>query len=279
MPEIRFESVTRSFGDHLALDRVDVAIERGSLTAIVGPSGCGKSTLLDLAAGLQEASGGRVTIAGVPVAGPRSDVVMLFQQHNLFDWLNVRDNVAFGLRNGGLSRRAARTRALAQLRSVGLGEFADRVPRELSGGMRQRVALARALVVEPSVLLMDEPFANLDHQTRRVMQRYLLSVWRRSGATIVLVTHDLEEALALADRIVLISGSPGRISDVVDVALERPRDDGDPRLRDVKHRLRDHLEREVALHEFAGAELEALDAETPVEQAALGHSDRNGTGR
>jgi NitT/TauT family transport system ATP-binding protein len=183
---------------------------------------------------------------------------MIFQQHNLFGWLTIRDNVAFGLRNLGLSRREARARATEQLARVGLVEFADKVPAELSGGMRQRVALARALVLDPKVLLMDEPFASLDYETRRLMRRYLLSAWQQVGATIVLVTHDLEEALVLGDRVVLMSGAPGRVVEVVDLDLERPRRLDDPRLADLREHLERHLEAEVELSEFTDAELAAL---------------------
>ncbi len=258
MPEIRISAVCRDFGQHRALDQVDLTIESGSLTALVGPTGCGKTTLLELIGGLQNPSRGRITVDGEDVVGPRHDIILIFQQHNLFDWLTVRDNVAFGLRNRGLSKREARRRANEQLEHVGLAAFVDRVPGELSGGMRQRVALARALVLAPRLLLMDEPFGSLDHQTRRIMQRYLLSTWRQSQATIVLVTHDLDEAMRLADRIVLFSASPGRPVEVVDVPAAHPRNLEDGQLRHVRDRLLAHLEEEVALSEFAGAELAAL---------------------
>ena len=258
MPEIRISAVCRDFGQHRALDQVDLTIESGSLTALVGPTGCGKTTLLELIGGLQNPSRGRITVDGEEVVGPRRDTILIFQQHNLFDWLTVRDNVAFGLRNRGLSKREARRRANEQLEHVGLAAFVDRVPGELSGGMRQRVALARALVLAPRLLLMDEPFGSLDHQTRRIMQRYLLARWRQSQATIVLVTHDLDEAMRLADRIVLFSASPGRPVEVVDVPAAHPRNLEDGQLRHVRDRLLAHLEEEVALSEFAGAELAAL---------------------
>ena len=258
MPEICISAVCRDFGQHRALDQVDLTIESGSLTALVGPTGCGKTTLLELIGGLQNPSRGRITVDGEDVVGPRRDTILIFQQHNLFDWLTVRDNVAFGLRNRGLSKREARRRANEQLEHVGLAAFVDRVPGELSGGMRQRVALARALVLAPRLLLMDEPFGSLDHQTRGIMQRYLLARWRQSQATIVLVTHDLDEAMRLADRIVLFSASPGRPVEVVDVPAAHPRNLEDGQLRHVRDRLLAHLEEEVALSEFAGAELAAL---------------------
>jgi NitT/TauT family transport system ATP-binding protein len=258
MPEIQISGVCRDFGHHRALDHVDLVIEHGSLTALVGPTGCGKTTILELIAGLQNPTRGHITIDGDDVLGPRPDTILIFQHHNLFDWLTVRDNVAFGLRNRRLSRAESRRRAVEQLERVGLAPFADRVPGELSGGMRQRVALARALVLAPKVLLMDEPFGSLDQQTRRIMQRYLLSTWHSSKTTIVLVTHDLDEALRLADRIALLSASPGRLVDVVDVPTPHPRNFEDGRLRQLRDRLLGHLEVEVALSEFAGAELSAV---------------------
>ncbi|MFL5820756.1 MAG: ABC transporter ATP-binding protein [Solirubrobacteraceae bacterium] len=259
MPELRFDGIRKEYGGHVALADIDLAVESGSFTVLIGPSGCGKTTLLELAAGLQQPTQGATLVDGELVAAPRRDTVMLFQQHNLFDWYTVRDNVAFGLRNRGVSRRDARRQAIERLGSVGLAEVAGKVPRELSGGMRQRVALARALATRPKLLLMDEPFASLDHQTRQVMQRYLLSTWRHSQATVLFVTHDLDESLVLADRVALMSGSPGRIVDVVDINLPRPRERDDPRLHDVRERLQGHLEEEVALSEFTGAELAVLD--------------------
>jgi NitT/TauT family transport system ATP-binding protein len=258
MPDIRVTDVCRDFGKHRALDHVDLTIEAGSLTVLVGPTGCGKTTLLELIAGLQTPTRGTVSVDGEDVVGPRRDTVLIFQHHNLFDWLTVRDNVAFGLRHRGLSKEEARRRALEQLERVGLAQFADRVPGELSGGMRQRVALARALVLAPRLLLMDEPFGSLDHQTRRIMQRYLVSTWQQSKATIVLVTHDLDEALRLADRIVLFSAGPGRPVEVVDVRTPRPRDLDDGFLREIRARLTSHLEVEVALNEFTSDELTAV---------------------
>jgi len=258
VPDIHIADVCRDFGRHPALDHVDLKIESGSLTVLIGPTGCGKTTLLELIAGLQTPTRGTVAVDGEYVVGPRRDTVLIFQHHNLFDWLTVRDNVAFGLRHRGLSRQEARRRAGEQLERVGLTAFADRVPAELSGGMRQRVGLARALVLSPRLLLMDEPFGSLDHQTRRIMQRYLLSTWRQSKATIVLVTHDLDEAICLADRIVLFSAGPGRPVEVVDVDAPRPRDLDDGRLRQVRDRLSSHLELEVTLGEFTGEELSAV---------------------
>ena len=258
MRSLSFRAVSKRFDGQAALERVDLDIPAGSITAIVGPSGCGKTTLLEMAAGLQRPTEGEVAIDGRPVTAPTPEAVMIFQHHNLFPWLSVRDNVAFGLRSAGLSRGDARARAMRQLGDVGLAAFAAKVPSELSGGMRQRVALARALVLEPEILLMDEPFASLDHQTRRLMHRHLLATWRRGRPTVALVTHDLDEALALGDRIVLMSRSPGRVATVVDLDGDRPRSPGDAGLATVRRRLERHLEREVAAEEFTSAEIEEL---------------------
>jgi NitT/TauT family transport system ATP-binding protein len=228
---------------------------------LIGPSGCGKTTLLEIAAALVPASQGRVLLAGKPVTQPGPETAIVFQHHNLFEWMTVRDNVAFGLRAQGVNRAERRLRAGKLLADVGLIDHADKLPRELSGGMRQRVAIARALVLNPQVLLLDEPFSSLDYQTRRVMQRYLLAMWHHVQATIVMVTHDLDEALMLADQIVLFSGSPGRIVETIPLALDRPRDPENPRLQSVRSHLRHHLEREVALGEFTAAELAALQRE------------------
>lgn len=258
MPELSFAGLERRFDDVVALEGIHLEVPDGSLTAIVGPSGCGKSTLLELAGGLQAPSAGDVRLDGRPVDGPRGQTALIFQHHNLFPWLTVLDNVAFGLRNRGVRARDARARALAGLRDVGLHTVAGRVPAELSGGMRQRVALARALVLETDLLLMDEPFASLDHQTRRLMHAHLLATWKRLRATIVVVTHDLDEALLLAERVVLMTGAPGRIAEVVDVHAAWPRDLQDPVLAGHRARLATHLEREVALGELTDAERERV---------------------
>lgn len=254
MTAITFDAITKSFGGRPVIENVSLRIPARSFTVIAGPSGCGKSTLLSLAAGIESPSHGLVAIAGRPVSGPCSDAALIFQDHNLFPWLDACGNVAFGLEMRGAARREARSRALRLLDEVGLRECATRVPHELSGGMRQRVALLRALALRPKVLLLDEPFAALDYQTRKMMQAYLLAAWRDSGATAVMVTHDLHEALFLADRLVLLSGSPGRVRDVIAIDLPRPRDLAHPRLATLYRRMEDHLEAEAAASEFTEAE-------------------------
>lgn len=261
MAELCFEQVSKIYAGHPAVVEVDLTVPSGSFTALIGPSGCGKTTLLEIAAALIPATTGRVLLGGKPIIRPGPETAIVFQHHNLFEWMTVQDNVAFGLRVQGISRHDRRLRAGKLLADVGLSDHSQKLPRELSGGMRQRVAIARALVLNPQVLLMDEPFSSLDYQTRRVMQRYLLAMWHHAQATVVMVTHDLDEAIALADQIVLFSGSPGRIVETISIPLERPRQPEDSRLQEIRTRLRHHLEKEVALGEFTAAELAALRRE------------------
>jgi NitT/TauT family transport system ATP-binding protein len=257
---VEFEAVSKTFHGRSALTAVSVGITAGSFTVFVGPSGCGKSTLLNMVAGLESPTEGYIFVSGRQTGGPTRDTALLFQNYNLFPWMTALDNVAFGLENRGLRRTRARAQARQLLERVGLGRFADRVPHELSGGMKQRVALVRAFALEPKVLLLDEPFAALDFQTRLMMQAYLLATWRNTAATVLMVTHDLFEALALADRIVLMSGTPGRIVSTLDIDLPRPRDLDHPELREMRHRLGAHLEVEVARGEFSPEELATVVA-------------------
>jgi NitT/TauT family transport system ATP-binding protein len=218
---------------------------------LVGRSGCGKSTLLRIVAGLLEPTGGRVTIAGTPVTGPRRDVSLMFQRPALLPWRNVIENVLLPVEVHRLDRRAYRRRAHDLLELVGLDAFATRSPWELSGGMQQRVALCRALVVEPRILLMDEPFAALDALTREELGLELQRIWSEHRATILFVTHSIEEAVLLADRVVVMSARPGRIRRVVPVDLPRPRSLGESRRSEELHRRSAELhellfEREVA---------------------------------
>lgn len=261
MAELQFNGISKAYGSSLAVADIDLTVPAGSFTVLIGPSGCGKTTLLEIAAALVSPTQGQVFLGGKPITQPGPETAIVFQHHNLFEWMTIRDNVAFGLRTQGISRSERRLRAGKLLADVGLIEHATKLPRELSGGMRQRVAIARALVLNPQVLLLDEPFSSLDYQTRRVMQRYLLAMWHHAQATVVMVTHDLDEALMLADQIVLFSGSPGRIIDVIQLSFDRPRNPEDSRLQAIRSSLRQHLEREVALGEFTAAELAALQRE------------------
>jgi NitT/TauT family transport system ATP-binding protein len=196
---------------------------RRELMCVIGPSGCGKSTLARVLAGLDEPSAGQVLLDGQPVRGPGPDRGMVFQGYTLFPWRTVLQNVMFGLEVRGKDRAAAESEALEWVEIVGLRRFADAYPYQLSGGMKQRVAIARALANRPRILLMDEPFAALDAQTRSQMQGYLLDLWRQIDITIVFITHDLEEAVYLADRIVVLGNNPGHVREIVEVPLLRPR--------------------------------------------------------
>jgi NitT/TauT family transport system ATP-binding protein len=206
----------------VALERVSFQAYRRELLCVIGPSGCGKSTLARLVAGLEEPTGGEMTIEGKPIQGPGSDRGMVFQSYTLFPWLTVLRNVMFGLELGG-GRVDAEREARTWLELVGLTKFAGAYPHQLSGGMKQRVAIARALATRPRMLLMDEPFGALDAQTRCQMQSYLLQIWKQVDITILFITHDLDEAVYLADRILILDANPGRLREVMEVAVPRPR--------------------------------------------------------
>ncbi|MES2196664.1 MAG: ABC transporter ATP-binding protein [Pseudomonadota bacterium] len=210
-------------GQVIAVDRVTFSVRQGEFVCIVGPSGCGKSTVLNTIAGLEVPYSGEVTVNGTPMQRPRPDVGMVFQQPHLFPWKSVRRNIAHGPRMLGKSRGEAGAIADGLIEMIGLGRFADAYPHTLSGGMQQRVAIARALANQPRVLLMDEPFGALDAQTRSVMQDNLLELRERIDATVVFVTHDIDEAILLADRVLIMSAGPGRILRDLGVNLPRPR--------------------------------------------------------
>jgi ABC-type nitrate/sulfonate/bicarbonate transport system ATPase subunit len=227
MSSIAVRSVTKEFVRSrqltVALDDVSVEVPDGSFTCLVGASGCGKSTLLNIMAGLVQPTHGTVLVDGVPVDAPGRDRGMVFQSYALYPWLRVRDNVEFGLSLRKVPRPKRRETSEALLNEMGLTEFANAYPRELSGGMQQRVAIARALANDPKALLMDEPFGALDALTRASAQRFLTEVWERHRRTIVFVTHDVEEAILLADRVVVMSPRPGRVREVIEVTIPRPR--------------------------------------------------------
>ncbi|MBL8905171.1 MAG: ABC transporter ATP-binding protein [Rhizobiales bacterium] len=211
-------------GDVQALDRISFDIRPNAFTVIVGPSGCGKSSFLYLAAGLAEVTSGEILVNDRRVDGPGRDRGMVFQSYTLFPWLTVRQNVEYGPRRAGVD--AARRREISDhyLSEIGLAGFADHYPKQLSGGMMQRVAIARALANDPDILLMDEPFGALDSQTRRSMQKLLLRVWEHSHKTVAFVTHDIDEAILLGDRVLVMTARPGRIKADIPVAIPRPRD-------------------------------------------------------
>ena len=223
--DLVFEGVSLLFsGGIAALRDVDLSVPGGSFVSVVGTSGCGKSSLLNLAAGFFPPSGGRVLVGGAPVRGTDADRGMVFQEDAVFPWYTVLQNVEYPLRWSGVSRAERRRRAAELVERVGLGSRADALPGELSGGMRKRVDIARALASDPQVLLMDEPFGALDALTKVRLQQEFLAVWERQAPTVLFVTHDLEEALFLSDRVVVMAGQPGRIIRSLDVPFPRPRD-------------------------------------------------------
>jgi NitT/TauT family transport system ATP-binding protein len=252
--QISLRGVTKIFPGHdghadvHALGPIDLDIARGELFTVVGPSGCGKSTLLDVLAGLSTATAGTATFEGRPLAGTVPDGIgAVFQQDASFFWLDVWDNVAFGLRRRGMAARDIARRVDDALAFMGLTAFAKAFPAQLSGGMRQRVCIARTLVLEPKVLLLDEPFGALDQQTRLLMGDELLRIWRGTGATVVLITHALDEAAVLSDRVAVMSARPGRFIDIVTTGWPRTRDSrivSDARFGAITARLWDKLREE-----------------------------------
>jgi ABC-type nitrate/sulfonate/bicarbonate transport system ATPase subunit len=226
-PILSIRGITRRFqsahGETLALQATDLDVAENDFVTILGPSGCGKSTLLRIVAGLDQPSEGQVLLDGSPVSGPGADRGMVFQSYTLFPWLTVLDNVCFGLRERGLPRAQQVEIAQGFLSKVGLQKFARHYPKQLSGGMQQRTALARALANGPRMLLMDEPFGALDHQTRELMQELLLGIWEREKKTVLFVTHDIDEAIFMGSRVVVMSARPGRIKSDLPSPFEHPR--------------------------------------------------------
>ena len=235
-------------GPVTALEDIDLDVAEGELAVIVGPSGCGKSTLLNIVAGLEHCTGGQARIDGHPIAGPGADRGMVFQSYTLFPWLSVRENVEFGLRIKGEPRRERAEAARHYLGLVGLADFENALPRELSGGMKQRVAIARVLANRPRMLLMDEPFGALDAQTRLVLQELLLAIRARERNTVLFITHDIDEAILLADNVYVMSRRPGRLKARIPVDIPRPRDHRvtvSPEFAVVKARIMELLWEEI----------------------------------
>ena len=249
LPALSVERVTKAYCGRgrrlLVLDDVTFSVSDGEFVCIVGPSGCGKSTLFNIVAGLDFPDGGQVHVAGRKVEGPGSDRVVVFQSGALFPWLTVRGNVEFGLKIQRVPRRERRRLADEVLEMLHLGRFADHRIHELSGGMRQRVAIARALVLRPRLLLMDEPFAALDAQTRNVLHLELQTLCARSRTTVLFVTHNVEEATKLGDRVLVFSYRPGRVLLDLPIDCSHPRQAHDPRLAAPIHRILDILRAEV----------------------------------
>jgi NitT/TauT family transport system ATP-binding protein len=217
------EHVSKSFGDLEALRDINLNIDAGQFVSIVGPSGCGKTTFLRIIGGLETASSGSIALDGHVLTGPGCDRGIVFQQDNLLPWRSILANAEIGLEIGGRLSALQRQRSLDILRLVGLRGFENYYPHQLSGGMRQRVNLARALIIDPALLLMDEPFSALDAQTREIMQTELLRIWSEGQKTVLFVTHQIDEAVFLSDKVLVFARRPGRLQEIVDIPLPRPR--------------------------------------------------------
>jgi ABC-type nitrate/sulfonate/bicarbonate transport system ATPase subunit len=248
-PQLIIRRVTKRFpvdtDEVEALGCIDLTIDAGQFVCLIGASGCGKSTLLRILAGFEEPTTGDVLASGKPIRGPSVDRGMVFQDYALFPWMTVKQNVGFGPRQRQLPRKEVESIAEKFMELVGLEQFADRYPSQLSGGMKQRVAIARVLANNASILLMDEPFAALDALTREQLQQELLQIWTRNGVTVVFVTHSVEEAVLLADRVLVMSAGPGRIENDIKIGLPRPREVSSQEFnairRDVGRRLTNQL--------------------------------------
>jgi ABC-type nitrate/sulfonate/bicarbonate transport system ATPase subunit len=243
-PAVRGGTPTR------ALEPTNLSVADNDFVTILGPSGCGKSTLLRMIAGLDRPTTGRIMLDGKAITGPGADRGMVFQSYTLFPWPTVSENISFGLRERGISQRERNDIARQWLEKVGLTSFATHFPKQLSGGMQQRTAIARALANDPKILLLDEPFGALDNQTRALMQELLLGIWERERKTVIFVTHDIEEAIFLASRVVVMSARPGRIKADIPVHLPHPRHytiKTSPAFSDLKARLTEEIRVEAVL--------------------------------
>jgi len=256
LDEICLSYRTQSGERLLALDHINLQVRAGEFLCIVGPSGCGKSTLLHLIAGLHAQTSGQVLVDGHPVQGPGTDRILIFQEHGLFPWLTVAENVKFGMKMKGVPKAERIEKMRHYLRLVHLAKFEKSYIHQLSGGMKQRVAIARALATEPDVLLMDEPFAALDAQTRDLLHDELERIWNETGRTIIFVTHNVREAVRLGDRVVLLTFRPGRVKSEFPVTLPRPRSLEDPEValaaREVLDELREEINRSLEAEYKAG---------------------------
>lgn len=254
MGHLSVKGVTKIYGAAgtpeavIALNDVSLEIEDHTFCAILGHSGCGKTTLLSMTAGFEQPTSGDLLMAGRAITRPGWQNTIVFQDYALFPWMTVEENITFGPQMKGVPKDEAREAVRRHIELVGLTGFERKRPHELSGGMRQRVAIARALVVQPEILLMDEPFGALDAQTRSMMQNELIRIWQQEPKTVMLVTHSIDEAIRLADQVVVMTRRPGRVKAVINVELPRPRDEDDPRYLSLKRKLREliHDEHEAA---------------------------------
>jgi NitT/TauT family transport system ATP-binding protein len=259
---LRVDRLSKVFNSHgrstLALNDINFSTHRREFLCVIGPSGCGKSTLVRILAGLEEPTSGEVLLEGKPVTEPGTDRGMVFQGYTLFPWLTVKKNVMFGPQVNGHGRDEAEREAVQWLQLIGLEKFSDCYPNQLSGGMKQRVAIVRALANQPRILLMDEPFGALDAQTRCRMQAHLLEIWRKIDITIVFITHDLDEAIFLADRILVLSAHPGEVQELIEVPVPRPRSAAQmilPEFLATKAQLEELIHRSKSSHDEEEADI------------------------
>jgi NitT/TauT family transport system ATP-binding protein len=242
-----FESVSKNYDRAAvaAIEEVSLTVEPGEFVVLVGPSGCGKTTLLNIAAGMTRADRGRIELDGQSINGPGPDRAVVFQEHGLFGWFTAAQNIAFGLKMAGVPKPERAARVAAALEAVNLRHSAAKLPHQLSGGQRQRVAIARALVLDPAVLLMDEPYASLDAQTRALQHEQLQDLWLQTGKTVLFVTHSVEEAVLLADRVIVLHAHPGKIRREFRVPIGHPRSRDDAILAEIARDIRKEIEDEV----------------------------------
>lgn len=241
MANVSINGVTKRFGEVTVFEDIDLEIGDNQFVSILGPSGCGKTTLLRIVAGLEKTSAGVVRVGGEEITGPRPDMTLVFQNFRLLPWRTVEDNVAYGVRLRGASKREARRQAQPYIEMVGLKGREKKYPYQLSGGMQQRVGLARALAIRPDILLMDEPFGALDAQTRELMQDELLRIWSADRKTVIFVTHSIDEAVVLSDRVIVMQSDPGRIVEDIEIPFDRPRDAAQIRTEPEFAALRTHM--------------------------------------
>ena len=241
------KNVSKTYEDSKehVLNKVNLEIKDGEVICVVGRSGCGKSTLLNLIAGLEKPTSGEILLNGKPVTGPGAERAVMFQEHALFPWLNVIQNVKFGMRIAKVPEQEQEERAMKYLKMMQLEEYRDFAIHQLSGGMRQRVALARALTLDSQILLMDEPFSALDKQTSNRLRQELQEIWQKTGRTIFFITHSVEEAVYLGDRVVVMSSNNHNIAEIVSIDLERPRHVYDQKVVDYRHRILEEVQGET----------------------------------
>jgi NitT/TauT family transport system ATP-binding protein len=234
---LQINNLTKKYNNLTVLENINLSVSDSEFTCLLGPSGCGKTTLLRIVAGLEEATTGSITLDSEPITRTHPQIGMVFQEYTLFPWRNILDNTIFGLEMQGMDKNKAREKARKYLKALGLAQFEKHYPHELSGGMKQRVAILRALLLRPKVLLMDEPFAALDAQTRNQLQEELLKIWSKERNTILFVTHSVDEAVYLADKIVIFTKRPGRIKQTITIHLPRPRDRTSPEANRIRSQV------------------------------------------